>query len=180
MPQVHDWSYIAFGLVLIGTGLAAYITYGVLSHFQVRREEHQLNRDFAQGMRGAHPDPRNGATYDWTPDSLAYLHDGYTGAPTTPFRAAPPAPDAGYGFGYPVPASTVSGPMPVMPLRPQPPMTVDPYDTDAFIAQMKARTAHLLPEPEPVPAVPADDADKFIAWMEARTTHALRQLGVTS
>lgn len=180
MIHVSDWSYIAFGLVLIGAGILAYLTYVLLELHSIRVEDRRQQRAFSEDMKGRRGGPTDGATYEWDPDSLAYLADRYTGAPTAPFRAAPPTPAAGYQFEYPVPASTVSGPMPVM--NPQRPVvTADTASAEAFITDMLARTAHLVPVPasQPVPAAPADDADMFIAWMEARTTHALKQLGVT-
>jgi hypothetical protein len=125
-----DWTLVGPGLVFLGIALIGFITYGMLDRYMGRKEDARLRQDFTRDMKHATAAPWDGETYDWTPETMAFLGDqAYT-------------PDTfAYDPAAPVPESNVSGPLPVIsePVKFEPASDDDTTWlkdwTDAFLAQ---------------------------------------------
>jgi hypothetical protein len=129
---------IVIGLSCLGFALMAFTAWALLTHFQVHKEEQQLNRDFTRDMKHATAAPWDGETYEWTPETMAFLAD-QTAPEYQPDAYGYPA-DLGYGPAAPVPASSISGPLPVI----TGPAEDAPADDEQYIAWMRAWTDNFL------------------------------------
>jgi hypothetical protein len=122
-----SWSTVSFGMILLCLAAVAAVTYYFLESRRIAAAENRQRRQFEREMASVRLPEWNGDTYDWSPESLAYLNDThlYAGpgvADTTSFEALPDGP---------VPPSTVSGPLPVM-------------DSGDFIARLRAENSAFL------------------------------------
>ena len=115
-----NWSTVCFGLILLAAGVIAAVTYCFLESRRIAAEERHQRRDWERDMASAELPEWNGETYEWTPESLAYLADSYV----SPLATA----ELPVLREEPVPASTVSGPLPQL------------DDGDDFLARMRAET----------------------------------------
>jgi hypothetical protein len=126
-----NWADVAFGLILLSIAVIAATAYYFVDGRRIAAEERRNRRAFEQDMADVKLPDWNGDTFEWTPESLAYLDDThlYAGpgvADTAEFAAVPDGP---------VPDSQVSGEYHVMPL------TDDP---DEFLERMRAENTAFL------------------------------------
>ena len=125
VPRIEmNWANVAFGLILLCLAAIVTIAWCFVEQRRVAAFEQRQQRAFDAEMATVELPEWNGDTYEWTPESLAYLAD--------PDAYEDPAPTAEF---EPVPASEISGPMPVMD---------GPLDGGAFMEQLKADNAAFL------------------------------------
>jgi hypothetical protein len=124
-----NWANVAFGLILLALAAIAAVTYYFIDQRRLAIADAHQRRAFDAEMATVELPEWNGDTYDWTPESLAYLAD--------PDAYQAPEADPAPTVEFPVPASEVSGPMPVMsaPLE---------NNADAWIARMQADTDSVI------------------------------------
>lgn len=134
MPHIEmNWADVGVGLIFLSLGVVAAVAWVFVDGRRIAAEEARNRRAFEQDMSAVELPEWNGSTYDWTPESLAYLNDThlYAGpgvADTAEFAAVPEGP---------VPASEISGPMPVMGAPAE-------NDADEFLAKLKTDNAAFL------------------------------------
>jgi hypothetical protein len=123
-----NWADVTGGLILLCLVVLIAVTWCFVASRRIAAEERRVRGAFERDMEDAELPPWNGDSYNWTPESLAYMNDTnlYAGpdvADTTSFEAVP---------DEPVPPSTISGPLPVM------------ASDDDFMARLKADNTAFL------------------------------------
>jgi hypothetical protein len=127
MSVTVNWDTLGFGLVLLCIVVIIAVAWCFVDSRRIASAEAHNRRAFEAAMKSAGLPEWNGDTYDWTPESLAYLSEThlYAGpgvADTAAFAALPDGP---------VPPSEISGPLPVI-------------DDTAFIERLRADNAAFL------------------------------------
>lgn len=121
-----NWTEVTGGGIVLSLAVLTYLGFCVLETARIKRAEREDRRKFEQDMRNAPLAQWNGETYDWTPEQLHGLSDTavYAGPGISdtnafpvvdPWAASADPRWAQTGPFPPVPASTVSGPLPVQP-----------------------------------------------------------------
>jgi hypothetical protein len=121
-----NWADVGAGVIFLALGVVAAVAWIFIDGRRLAAGERRNQHAFEQDMTAVELPEWNGDTYEWTPESLAYLADpdAYQAPDPTPTLEFPAVPD-----------STLSGPMPVMD---------GPLDGDAFMEQLKADNAAFL------------------------------------
>jgi hypothetical protein len=141
-----NWAEVVGGGIVLSLAALTYLGWCVLTTAQIKRAERQDRERFDRDMKNAPVAPWNGETYDWTPEQLRSLSDTavYAGpnvADTDSFPAYDPwaaSADprwAPTGPIPPVPASTISGPLPVQEPEPYAEFDAD-AEAEAFLKKM--------------------------------------------
>lgn len=127
MPRIEmNWANVAFGLILLCLAAIVTVAWCFVEQRRIAAAESRQRAAFERDMADVELPEYNGDTYEWTQESLAYLND-------TNLYAGPGVADTA---AFPVvPASEISGPMPVMD---------GPLDGSAFMEQLKADNAAFL------------------------------------
>jgi hypothetical protein len=134
MPHIEmNWADVGVGLIFLSLGVVAAVAWVFVDGRRITAEEARNRRAFEQDMSDVELPEWNGSTYDWTPESLAYLNDThlYAGPGVADTAEFPVIPDG------PVPDSVISGPMPVMGAPAE-------NDPDAFLTRMRAENTAFL------------------------------------
>lgn len=119
-----NWADVSFGVILLCIVAITVTAWYFIDQRRLAVADAHQRRAFDAEMATVELPAWNGDTYDWTPESLAYLADE---------NAYEPAPTA----EFPVPASEISGPMPVQGAPVE-------NDADDFLAKLKADNAAFL------------------------------------
>lgn len=137
MPSLDiNWSAVTLGGILALAAMTAAVTYYLLERQRIRLHERQLNRQVEQEIVTTPRMSWDGEQYEWTPESMAFLSDQYYGNPAM----TAPQPQ------LLVPPSTVSGPLPVQPLR-RPawqPASPPVQETDDVITRLRASNEEFM------------------------------------
>jgi hypothetical protein len=119
MHILVNWSTVCFAAILLALAAVAAVTYAFLETRRMAAADRRQRRLFEREMASVRLPEWNGETYEWTPESLAYLSDPY---PTGEMSV----------MNEPVPPSTISGPLPVM------------DEAGDFISRLRADNAEFL------------------------------------
>jgi hypothetical protein len=128
-----NWADVVGGFIVLALAGMVVYAYLTLDNRRIRAQERHDRRQFEQDMASTELPAWNGDTYDWTPQELAGMSDTavYAGPGVADTAALPVLSEAPT---VPVPASTVSGPLPVIT------SPAVPEDPDDFLAKMRADT----------------------------------------
>jgi hypothetical protein len=153
---VVSWPTVTLGCVVLAAGVLACVTYYFLDRQRIAAADRRQRREFEREMRAVQLPDYNGNTYDpppatppygydWTPESLAYLADEQVRAEEEMaagyLRSRPAVKFAYEPFGgqaptspFPVPDSTLSGPLPM----------ISTNGSDDFMARLRAENTEFL------------------------------------
>jgi hypothetical protein len=131
MPRIEmNWANVAFGLILLSIAAIAAVTYYFIDQRRLAVADAHQRRAFDAEMATVELPEWNGDTYDWTPESLAYLADPDAYGQEQEQEPVPT-------LEFPVPDSVISGPMPVMGAPAE-------DDADEFLTKLKTDNAAFL------------------------------------
>ena len=126
-----NWSAVVLGAILFGAVVIAAATYYLLEHQRIRVEERRLDREFEHEVAVAPRMSWDGEQYEWTPETMAFLNAQLDSNPA--LTAPQPA----------VPASSISGPLPVQqPLLPAP--SFSPREADDVLDRIRASNEEFM------------------------------------